>query len=75
MEHQVNLSRTMIAEHAQRQIAVQQAVANARSEVKDSLDVSVVSCDSLALESRQSSSNNIVETIMVTEVDSEKEKE
>nr|XP_022287766.1 uncharacterized protein LOC111100323 [Crassostrea virginica] len=42
MEHQVNLSRTMIAERAQRQIAVQQAVANARSEVKDGLDVSIV---------------------------------
>lgn len=75
MEHQMKLSHALMAERAQRQIAVQQAVANARSGVKDTMDVAVVSCESLSLESGQSSSNNIVETIMVTEVDSEKEKD
>lgn len=75
MEHQVKLSHALMAERTQRQIAVQQAVANVRSGVKDTMDVTVVSCESLSLESGQSSSNNIVETIMVTEVDSEKEKD
>jgi hypothetical protein len=75
LEHQVNLSRALMAERAQRQIAVQQAVASSRSEVKDNMDITVVSCDSWSSENGQQTSSNVVETILVTEVDSEKEKE
>ncbi|OWF48994.1 deformed epidermal autoregulatory factor 1 homolog isoform X2 [Mizuhopecten yessoensis] len=80
MEAQMSIQRAVMEERAQKDIAVQQALATARGEFQEKLDsVTVVTCDKVSYNdswTHQGSQNNI-ESIMVTEVedDSDKEKE
>lgn len=80
IDAQMSLQRAVMEEMAQKDIAVQQALATARQEMNEKMDsVTVVPCDKVSYNdswTHQGSQNN-VESILVTDVedDSDKEKE
>ncbi|XP_050395024.1 uncharacterized protein LOC126812598 isoform X2 [Patella vulgata] len=81
IEAQMNLSRVVMEERAQRDIAIQQALAHARSELQDKVEsVTVVSDDKVTYNVTWSHQNNQTNTTIDKimdgeESDSDKEKE
>lgn len=76
LEAQMNLSRVLMEERAQRDLAVQQALVQGRAEMSDKLDsVTVVTEDKVSYNvtwPHQATQNNI-ENIICNEVDEEEE--
>ena len=82
MEAQLALQKAIMEEKAQKDIAIQHALATARAEMQEKFDsggVTVVTCDKVTYNegwaSHQAGQNNIVEGILVTEVEEDSDKE